>query len=111
MKRLLLVVVLAALCTSLLPSCATVMVAAPPSTNVKLLGEFEPAQSKVVVKNWYLLYGLVPISSNSTADQIAKYQLKDVRVKTYYGVLDWFINAITYGIIYTNTVEIEGNAK
>jgi len=111
MKRLLLVVVLAASCISFLPSCATVIVAAPPNSNVKLLGELEPAPSRVVVKNWYAFWGLIPISNVSTSDQIAKYQLKDVRVKTYIGVFDWIVNSLSSGLLYMNTVEIEGNAK
>jgi len=110
MKRVVLTAVLAAMALSAL-SCATVMVAAPPNSNVKLLGEIEPAQSKVLLTNWYLLWGLVPISNTSTSDQIAKYQLKDVRVKTYIGPVNWLVNVITNGLIYMNTVEIEGNAK
>jgi len=110
MKRILLTVVLAAIMLSVL-SCATVLVSAPPSSNVKLLGEIQPAQSKVTIKNWYFLFGLVPFTSNSTADVIAKYEFKDVRVKTYMGPIDWIISYVTGGIIFTNTVEIEGNTK
>jgi hypothetical protein len=111
MNRLLLVAVLAAFCTTLLPSCATVIVAAPPNSNTKLLTELEPAPSKVVVTNWYFLWGLVPVSTISISDLIAKYQLKNIRVKTYIGFLDWLTIAVTDGIIYTNTIEIEGNTR
>ncbi len=110
MKRIVLAAVLASIVLSVF-GCATVMISAPPSSNVKLLGEIEPAPSKVTIKNWYFLFGLVPISNNATSDVIAKYQFKDVRVKTYMGPVDWIISYLTYGIIYTNTVDIEGNTK
>lgn len=110
MKRVLLTVVVAAVMLSAL-NCATVLVTAPPGSNVKMLEEIAPAPSKIMYKNWYFLWGLVPITSNSTADVIAKHQFKEVRVKTYTGVLDWIISYVTSGIIWTNTVEIEGNLK
>ncbi len=110
MKRVLLTVALAAIMLSAL-SCATVLVTAPPGSNVKLLEEISPAPSRIQYKNWYFLFGLVPITDNSTADIIAKHQFKEVRVKTYQGVLDFVISYVTSGIIWTNTVEIEGNLK
>jgi hypothetical protein len=110
MKRVLPIVVLAAIMLSAL-NCATVLVTAPPGSNVKLLEEIAPAPSKIMYKNWYFLFGLVPISDNSTADVIAKHQFKEVRVKTYQGPVDWLISYVTSGIIWTNTVEIEGNLK
>jgi len=110
MRRVLLIVVLAAIALSAL-GCATVLVTSPPNSDVKLLGEIAPAPSKIEYKNWYFLWGLVPITSNNTADVIAKHQFKEVRVKTYTGVVDWLISYVTSGIIWTNTVEIEGNLK
>ena len=110
MKRILLTVVLAAIMLSAL-SCATVMVTAPPSSDVRLLAEIAPAPSKITYKNWYFLWGLVPLSNNNTADVIAKHQFKEVRVKTYTGIIDWIISYVTSGIVWTNTVEIEGNLK
>jgi len=90
--------------------CGTVLVNAPPNSNVRLLAELEPAQSKVTMKNWYVLWGLVPITPNATNDMIAKHGLKQVRVKTYFGVMDVLINAVLGALsLYTNTVEIEGN--
>ena len=110
MKHMILAACLAAVCLMLLPSCGVVMVTAPPGDDVRLLPELEPAASKVTVKNWYVLWGLVPITNNSTADVIGRNQLENVRVKTYYSVVDWLINAVLGGFsIYTNTVEIEGN--
>jgi hypothetical protein len=110
MRRVLPIVVLAAIMLSAL-NCATVLVTAPPGSDVKLLEEIAPAPSRLEYKNWYFLYGLVPISDNSTADIIAKHQFKDVRVKTYQGVVDWLISYVTAGLIWTNTVEIEGNLQ
>lgn len=110
MKRAL---ILACIAATMIPlvGCATVMVCSPPSSSVTLLGEIEPAPSRITYKNWYLLAGLVPLSSNTTQDVITRYQFKDVRVKTYIGVGDWLINYLTYGLLYTNTVEVEGTTK
>lgn len=112
MKRALLAVVLAAVCLTLLPSCGVVMVTAPAGSDIRLLPELEPAGSKVTIKNWYVLWGLVPITDNSTADVIGKNQLENVRVKTYFSEIDWLINVVLgWTSVYTNTVEIEGNLK
>ena len=112
MNRIILTACLAVVCLTLLPSCGVVMVNAPPGSDVRLLPELEPAGSKVTVKNWYVLWGLVPITNNSTADVIAKNQLKNVRVKTYYSLVDGLINAVLGSFsIWTNTVDIEGTLK
>jgi hypothetical protein len=112
MKRLVMTACLAAVCLMMLPSCGVVMVTAPPGSDVRLLPELETASAKVTVKNWYVLWGLVPITPNNTSDVIARNQMKNVRVKTYFSVVDWLINAVLGGLsIYTNTVDIEGNLK
>ncbi|MEO0081447.1 MAG: hypothetical protein ABIL25_04020 [candidate division WOR-3 bacterium] len=105
-------VVLVCLAATLLMTvgCGTVLVTAPPKSDIRLLAELEPASARVTMKNWYVLWGLVPITNNNTNDLIAKHGLKQVRVKTYWSFVDALINAVL-GIvsIWTNTVEIEGN--
>lgn len=96
----------------LFSNCGTVLVNAPAKEDVRLMSETEASSFKTKMKCWYVLWGLVPISNNSTADIIAKHQLKNTRVKTYYSFVDFLINMVLGSFtIYTNTVEIEGNVS
>jgi hypothetical protein len=55
---------------------------------------------------WYALWGLVPISDNST-DSIIPPTVKKVRVETRYTVSDFLINIFTFVVtIETFSVEI-----
>ncbi|PKN01862.1 MAG: hypothetical protein CVU77_02695 [Elusimicrobia bacterium HGW-Elusimicrobia-1] len=89
--------------------CATVNVEAPRGQSVILQPsvESQPVVSKG--KIWYALYGLVPITSNSTADVIKKEKLKEASFRTYYGFDDYLISIIT-GIITVQpkTLEVRG---
>ncbi len=110
MKKLILIASVIAVFLVSLPGCGTVLITAPPESNIRLLAELEPATSKVTVKNWYVVWGLVPLTNNNTSDIIAKHALKNVRVKTYFGFMDVVVNYVLGGLsIYTNTVDIEGN--
>jgi hypothetical protein len=91
-------------------NCGTVIVAAPPGKNIELLDEGDPARVVTIKKCWYLLWGLVPISNNSTAPIVADYKLKSVRVSTYYSAVDFIISFfLGFTSLHTRTVEIEGN--
>lgn len=91
-------------------NCGTVIVAAPPGKNIELLSENDAARVVTVKKCWYLLWGLVPISNNSTAPVVAEYQLKSVRVNSYYSPVDFIISFfLGFTSLHTRTVEIEGN--
>ncbi len=107
MKKLLIFLVLI---TVFITNCGTILVNAPPKEDIRLLSETEPTSFKTSMRTWYVLWGLVPITNNSTADIIAKHQLKNVKVKTYYSFVDYVIAAFLGGFtIYTKTTEIEGN--
>lgn len=109
MKQALLLTVLVGLCLSVLPGCATVYVNAPPGRDVRLMAENEPMQSKQTVRTWYLLWGLVPISDNSTADRIADHNLTGIRVKEQYGFVDVLISVfLSWTSLHSRTVVIEG---
>ena len=54
---------------------------------------------------WYVLWGLVPISDNST-DSLIPATAKKVRVETKYTVLDFLINMFT-GIVTIETFSVE----
>ncbi len=54
---------------------------------------------------WYVLWGLVPISDNST-DSLIPGTVKKVRVETKYNVSDFLINMFT-GIVTIETFSVE----
>ena len=94
---------------ALLAGCATVKVEAPEPVQLAHINEHTvPKTSKKV---WYLFWGLVPISDNSTADlvQAATGGDKDVRVKitAQYGVMDCLVSLLTLGILSSQTVTVE----
>ncbi len=109
MKRAVMIGLVALFCASVLPSCATLYVNAPPGEDIKLMAEDEPMQTKIEKRHWYLLWGLVPISDNSVEPIIADYGLKGVRVETYYGVVDFIIDIfLGWTTLHTRTVQVEG---
>ncbi len=107
MKRLLCLIFL--LCF-LFTGCATVSIVGPAGQKTTLLSEPDPTTFRTTKKVWYVLWGLVPITDNSTAEIIAHYNLKDVKVRTQYDIIDWLISAVLGGLsLHTKTVIIEGN--
>jgi len=98
------------LITAITINCGTVIIAAPPGKDIELLSEGDVARVVAIKKCWYLLWGLVPISNNSTAPIVADYQLKSVRVSSYYSAVDFIISFfLGFTSLHTRTVEIEGN--
>ena len=78
---------------------------------IKIGGKTELAPSteegkKIAQKRcWYALYGLVPISDNST-DSLIPGTAKKIRVETKYKVSDFLINIFT-GIVSIETFSLE----
>ena len=100
--------VLVAFACLLLINCAAVLVNAPRDEAVTLLSN-QPTMVKVTLRNWYLLWGLIPLTNNNTATMIARTNLDNVRVKVYYTPLQRLANLImVLGLVETNTVVIEG---
>lgn len=94
---------------SFLLNCGTVLVNAPAGEDIKLLSEADATTVKTTMRCWFLLYGLVPVSGNSTDEVIAKSGLNNVKVRTYYGIVDIIIDVfLGWLTIHTRTVEIEG---
>ncbi len=92
-----------------LVGCATVKVEAPQP--VKLASINEHTVPKASKKVFYLLWGLVPITDNSTSDLVAPYTSgeKEIRVKitAKYDFVDWVISFLTLGILSSQTVSVE----
>jgi len=73
------------------------------------MSEVETGKVKLTKRVWYAVWGLVPITDNSTEDLIQKYNLKNVKAKSYLSFLDYIISAFTgYFTIVTLTLEVEG---
>ena len=95
-----LVLLLAAIIT--LAGCFTIRVGG----KAELAPSTEEGTKIVHKRCWYALWGLVPISDNST-DPIIPTTVKKVRVETKYTVPDFLINIFTIIVtIETFTVEI-----
>jgi hypothetical protein len=107
MKRGIFALLLASL---LFGSCATIVYEAPANKNLKMATQVEVPPIKIKKKVWYILWGLVPISSNSTADMVGLCN-EMVKVKSYYGIDDLLINTVSewliLGFVQTMTVEIQ----
>ncbi|MCS7249660.1 MAG: hypothetical protein N2323_00545 [candidate division WOR-3 bacterium] len=115
MKKTLLLSLIGLFLITIFSGCATVIVSAPHGEKISLLSETDLATFKTTKKVWYALWGLVPLTNNSTAPVIQQYNLESVRVKTKYDVVDYLIGVFLNGIIpttiMTKTVEIEGNPR
>ncbi len=105
MKRLIILALLA----GIMINCAEVMIEAPNKQNVKLLPESKTGSFSTEMKCLYLFWGLIPLTNNSTADLIAKYDMQNVKARTHYGIIDWLIGTLTGGILTSWSVEIEGD--
>ncbi len=85
--------------------CATVVVESPKDLKLANSGEYLPTMSKKKV--WFALWGLVPLTNNSTADMMGACN-EVVRVKGYIGVDDAVIGCCTGLVtIYPLTVEVQ----
>lgn len=108
MRKMLAIVI----CFSLLfVGCATVKIESPRGQNIKLQPSVESQPIVMKKRVWYVLYGLVPISKNSTADMVRDENLTEMSCRTYYSFTDFLISAILNILpttIQTNTVEIRG---
>ena len=94
-------------------SCMTVRVAAPyqkDGSKVVLATNAENLAFKESNKNWYFLWGSVPISHNATDAKIESNGLKKVRITTKSTFFDYVISLITSPVsIVCNTTIIEGS--
>lgn len=97
---------------AILLGCATVKINAPAGESVTLISETETTTFKTTKRVWYVLWGLVPITNNSTDEMIKQYNLKKVRVTTQFDIVDYLIAFFLGGLtIQTKTVIIEGSTE
>ncbi len=114
MKKLIVSLVL----IGFLAGCATVVIDAPPSDNiVSMTSQPSGGSSYHFVakkKVWYVLWGLVPITNNHTADLIAVSAqgkpVRNLKATTTFTFIDWLITScLGFATIMTNSVIVEGD--
>jgi hypothetical protein len=106
MRRIFAVFLLLLFCAG----CYTMKYTAPPDAGVTTISEEQPATFKKQVKVWYALWGLVPITDNTSSKVIAENKLKNARVKTEIKFVDGVISIFTGLVsIVPATMTIEGN--
>ncbi len=106
MRKLIVVALLAAFSMG----CYTMKAVAPAGQKLSTLAETDGATFKKNVRVWYALWGLAPITNNSSAQVIQEYNLKNVRITTKHTFMDGFISVFTgVATIVPATMVIEGN--
>jgi len=92
----------------LITACATVRVEAPAGTDIKLAKETSQVNYIAKKRVFYVLWGLVPITDNSTAMMIQGKNVKEMRVLTYYDPVDFLVSYfLGWLTIHSKTVEIQ----
>jgi hypothetical protein len=112
MKNSIRVIALASLMMLCLSGCYSVKMVAPPGKNITLAPETEQLPYKTQKRNWYILFGLIPLNDNTTRQVIDQNNLYKVRVESKHTFLDYVISAFTgFVTVTTNTTIIEGAAE
>lgn len=93
-----------------LTGCYSVKVLSDRDTPITLASRTDTLPYKESYKVWYVLWGLIPISDNTTNKILATTKLKKVRITTKMDADDWLVSLILGGFltICTWTVEVEG---
>ncbi len=98
------------LASLLFGSCATIAFEAPANKNLKMATQIDEPTVKIKKKAWHIFWGLVPITSNSTADMMEPCR-EMVKAKIYFGIDDILINAVSHvlagSFVTTRTIEIQ----
>lgn len=103
---------LMALFLTMSSGCYSVRIAAPFDQEVSLANKGEILGVTEKKRNWYALWGLVPLGNHSTNQTIKEYGFSRVRIETKISFLDYVISIFTSPFtIVTNTTIIEGSQK
>lgn len=109
MKKLLLAALIA---TSVLAAgCYSVKVCAPSDSNVSLKAPAKNASFRQNQKNWFVLWGLVPLNERAVRKTIDDNNLTEVRTETKTTFIDWLISGVLGSVsVVANTTVIEGTS-
>jgi hypothetical protein len=94
--------------------CFQTQLHAPLGRQVRLLAQDEPVKFRTEYKNWYLVYGFVPIWTTQPEEIIRKQKLVEVRARTQDTVSDAIITAVSMLLplmIFPQHVIVEGNRE
>lgn len=94
--------------------CFQTQLHAPLGRQVRLLAQDEPVKFRTEYKNWYLVYGFVPIWTTQPEEIIRKQKLVEVRARTQDTVSDAIITAVSMLLplmIFPQHVIVEGNRQ
>lgn len=95
-----------------LTSCYTVRILSDADREITLASRAESLPYKESYRVWYAIWGLVPISDNTTNKILKESKIKKVRITTKMTFIDYLItlalNALIPTTIATWTVEVEG---
>lgn len=95
----------------LVSGCFNTELVAPANSNVRVLSAKEKASYHHEYRNWYILWGAVPVFATQPEELIQKNHLTSVRVQTEDTVVDGIISYFTVEFsILPQTVVIEGNS-
>lgn len=97
---------------SLVSGCFQTKLHAPLGRQIRLLDQDEPVKFHTEYKNWYVLYGFVPIWTKQPEEIIRKENLVEVRARTQDTVSDAIITAVSMVLpimIFPQHVIVEGN--
>lgn len=100
---------IAFLLTLLFSSCYVNKVYVPAGHDVKIAEAGDIMETKVEKKQWYALWGLVPITSDRTPEIIQTYGFDEVKVESKITFVDFLIGIFTSWVsIVPQTVVVEG---
>lgn len=96
----------------LLGGCFNTELVAPENMSVKVLPAKTPAIFHEEYRNWYILWGAVPIYATQPEELIRENHLTEARVQTVDtfedGIISYFTSELT---IFPQTVIVEGNPE
>lgn len=93
--------------------CFKVKLEAPPRSGKYLLGSSQqPSAVRVKRRCWYLFWGLLPVSGNSTADVVKNLPpgYRIVKVQSSFDATSFFISLFTVGLVGSSVLVVEGVA-
>ncbi|MDR0306927.1 MAG: hypothetical protein LBI42_08850 [Chitinispirillales bacterium] len=100
------------ICCFMITGCYSVKMNANPNNEVRLISANDNASFKHTQRQWFALWGLVPLTEDGVQKSISNNGLTEVRVSTKYTVIDWLISGVLGSItVGTRTVVLEGNGK
>jgi hypothetical protein len=107
MKRLVSLILVVTLVLTF-AGCYTVNIKAPEGKKI-LISSKEVVVPDMSKKAFYLLWGLVPITDNSTADLLSKYpDGAEVAISTKFDILDYLISYVLGQVSFgSKTIEVE----